>query len=107
MVYGSKGNSGLAPERVYWAQLDIPFREMLTRLPDDVVEEDGVKSYGGAEIPRWARTVRQAAYSAFNAVADGLDTSIRGRKAVAVAQNELRARLNQQLANVLAEGGKE
>jgi len=70
-------------ERRYWARLDLPFRQLLERLPQDYDEEND--AYGAVEMLRWLKTVRQAARDSFNEVTFSLDGSGRWLRAVAIA----------------------
>jgi CRISPR system Cascade subunit CasA len=84
----------LAPERSYWATLDIGFGGFLVRLVADCGKsEDGAIEYGRTEMPRWAEVVRGAAQGAFETVCSGLGTAPRVLKAVSLAESSFRRRL--------------
>jgi CRISPR system Cascade subunit CasA len=87
----------LAPGRVYWAELEGPFRRLLERLPEDVTEEDGRPVYGSAELPIWREAVRRAAGRAFESATRGLEQTARTFRAVSLAERELRFRLRELL----------
>ena len=78
----------------YWSQLEAPFKRLLIDLPSDrrTDEHDDVY-YGEKELPRWARTLHDAATSAFTIVTRSLDTSSRSLKAVAAVEPQFRAGL--------------
>jgi CRISPR system Cascade subunit CasA len=99
----------LAPERAYWPALETPFRQFLIALADDCMVEDGEDVYGRRELPRWATTLRRTAWAAFRHATNGLDTSARALKAVAVAEQDFGRRLHGVLGDLLAskpEGGE-
>lgn len=83
------------PDSLYWSQLEAPFRRLLIALPDDRSEpdEDDEYEYGLNSIPAWSSTLDQAARSAFLKVADNLDGSSRGLKALAGAERSFAAKL--------------
>jgi CRISPR system Cascade subunit CasA len=87
----------LDPGRIYWAQLEEPFRRLLERLPEDVIEEDGRPVYGETEMPTWREAVRAAALAAFDAATRGMEQSGRTLRAVSLAERDLRRRLYEQL----------
>jgi hypothetical protein len=86
-------------ERAYWPQLDIPFKDLLGKLPRDAEERGGPVEYGVTELPRWAETLRRAANTAFAAPTEGLDSSARSLKAVARAQRRLKWEVAKALAD--------
>lgn len=94
--------SHLAPGRVYWSRLEVPFCRLLVRLAEDVVvDEEGEPQYGRSALPEWAATLRRAALVAFDQVATALDGSARALKARAVAEREFRQQLHAILKNHL------
>jgi hypothetical protein len=64
----------LAPERIYWPALDIPFRQHILDLPGDVTANE-----------RLTGRIQQAAEDAWNAACDAVATNGRGFQAVAEA----------------------
>ncbi|MGH2532271.1 MAG: type I-E CRISPR-associated protein Cse1/CasA [Thermomicrobiales bacterium] len=87
--------SHLAPERVYWSALDLPFRRLIVDLADDVAfDAEGDEVYGTRALPHWGVDVAEAARAAFAAATDGLDGSARSLKAAAVGEREFRWLLN-------------
>ncbi|MBX6770504.1 MAG: type I-E CRISPR-associated protein Cse1/CasA [Chloroflexi bacterium] len=83
----------LAMETRYWSYLEAAFHTLLVELPADRAESHGEVTYGCQALPAWAREVRQAALTAFAAGSEGLMTVPRTTKAVARAENTLRAAL--------------
>ncbi len=82
-------------ERVYWARLDVLFRQFLVKLEADRrPDEGGSWVYGETEFPAWVQQVRSVAKAAFAQTAGSLDTSARSLKAVAVASREFNRRLS-------------
>jgi hypothetical protein len=87
----------LDAEARFWSRLEVPFRQLVERLPEDRrADPDGEEDdwiYGEEELPIWADQVARAARSAFREVTDGLGTSGRTLKAVARAEAEFGRRL--------------
>lgn len=82
-------------ERVYWARLDMHFRQFLVNLEADRRrDEDSAWVYGETEFPTWVRQVRTVAREAFAEATGSLDTSARSLKAAAVAGREFNRRLS-------------
>lgn len=75
--------------RVYWSQLETPFRTVLETLPQSREEA----------LEAWQELLHRAAWSAFNGVADNLGTTPRILKAVVNAQGQLAAGLAKALPN--------
>lgn len=76
----------LAPGRVYWSRLELPFKQLLIDLAEDRTDEYGEVVYGARALPVWAQQVQEAARTAFNQATASLDSSARSLKAVARAQ---------------------
>jgi CRISPR system Cascade subunit CasA len=73
-------------ESRYWATLDRAFPFLLDALPQDTrTEADGITRYGYEELPKWTKTVQNAARDAFTASIE----SIRNYKARAAALRTL------------------
>lgn len=74
-------------ESRYWATLDRAFPFLLDALPQDArtEEADGITRYGYEELPKWTKTVQNAAREAFTASIE----SIRDYKARAAALRAL------------------
>lgn len=75
--------NGLAPGRIYWAQLGAPFTRLViavTERPDRALVD-------------WADEIEQAARGAFGRIMAGLDTSARALKAGARAEREFESHL--------------
>lgn len=77
-------------ERDYWARLDLPFRQLVERLPADRGE---LQAYGERLMPQWGETVRRAARASFNEVTRSLDTSGRWMRALALTEPMFLGRL--------------
>jgi hypothetical protein len=84
--------ASLAPERVYWPALDIPFRRHIVELPGDP---------GASE--RLAREIERAAIAAFDSACDAMATNGRGFRAAAEAGPAFRAFLARAIRPLLPE----
>lgn len=83
-----------APDRLYFSQLETPFRRLMLALPQDQTDDgEGGIDYGGKEIPTWERVLQQAAKTAFMNVTSGLGGVIRTLKAVAQVEGRFLAAL--------------
>lgn len=76
--------------RIYWAQLETPFRLTMEALPGDRT----------AALGEWRQRLLNAAWSAFNHVADSLDNTPRSLRAWVQAQGQLAAGLAKTLPAV-------
>lgn len=76
-----------AVERDYWVRLEIPFRQTMERLPDDVE---------GA-MTAWRETIRRTAWAALDRVASNLEHDPRNLKATVRARGQLAAGLGKVL----------
>jgi hypothetical protein len=76
-----------AIERDYWSRLEIPFRQLLEALPDDV---EGV-------LTGWRTTLRNTAWTAFERVARDLEHDPRNLKSTVRARDQLAAGLGKAL----------
>lgn len=93
-----------APGRAYWSRLEVPFKRLLVSLPRDVTESSsGEREYGRTEMPRWARTLRREAWSAFEVAVRGLDGSARSLRARAVAEAQFKWRIDRILRPYMGE----
>lgn len=91
------------PDRLYFSQLEAPFRRLLVKLPGDKEDDgEGGVDYGLKEMPIWNQVLRQAAQEAFNTITAGLGGSGRTLKAVAQVEDRFRWALNQKIS----EGGE-
>lgn len=95
--------SSLAPERAYWSVLDVPFRELIVRLPQDrTVDDDGRPSFGATELPAWAEVLRRAARAALaEAVRRVGGDRARALRAVAIAERDLARGLRKPLDQLI------
>jgi CRISPR system Cascade subunit CasA len=95
-----------APDRLYFSQLEAPFRELLVSLPEDwQKDEDGDLEYGGTELLQWGRALKLSAYGAFDTIGAGLGDSPRALKAMARVEVRFRAALDQEIRK-LSPGGE-
>jgi CRISPR system Cascade subunit CasA len=76
-----------AIERDYWSRLEIPFRQMLEALPDDI---EGT-------LTGWRETLHCTAWAAFDRVAGDLEYDPRHLKATVRARDQLAAGLGKAL----------
>jgi CRISPR system Cascade subunit CasA len=82
----------LAPERRFWAGLEVSFRTLLADLAGDDPE---------AAREAWAVALQRTVWAAFREGTSGLDRTARALEAVARAELELRRRLYDTLGNHL------
>jgi hypothetical protein len=75
----------LAPERRFWAGMEVPFRTLLADLVGHQPE---------AAHEAWAAVLQRAAWETFREATSGLDRTARALEAVAKAELELRRRLH-------------
>jgi hypothetical protein len=93
-----------SPTRLYFSQLEAPFRQLLVELPEDRDEdEDGDIEYGHKQLPQWGRVLRQAALDTFNTIATGLGESPRALKAVAQVEDKFQRILNTEIQKLSQE----
>jgi hypothetical protein len=77
----------IAPERLYWSRLELPFRQFLVRLADNPAERE-------QEVARWlCHELLPRARDAFDKTAGSLDQSARELRAVTLAGRRLGAEL--------------
>jgi len=92
-----------APARLFFSQLEAPFRRLLVELPEDLQEdEEGEIEYGSRNIPTWSLMLRHAARGALETIAADLGGSPRALKAVAQVEGHFRWVLNKKIS----EGGE-
>lgn len=95
-----------APDRLYFSQLEAPFRQLLVVLPEDrEVDEDGDIEYGRNQLPHWGRVLQQAAREAFKTITDALGGAPRALKAVAQVEDKFHRILNTEIRK-LSPGGE-
>lgn len=95
-----------APERLYFAQLEAPFRKLLVEMPEDRHEdEDGDLEYGRRTLPQWGRVLKDAALKSFEIVTAELGASPRALKAVAQVEDRFWRVLNAEIRK-LSVGGE-
>jgi len=76
----------LGATRRYWARLEVPFKELLVRLPSDRNGVGEEVEFGLNEVPRWAGQLRHTARDVFAETTRGFDGSARALKAVTQAE---------------------
>ena len=76
-------------ESRYWATLDHTFQELLLALPEDKSNDGNGITYGNVELPKWTKTIQDAAREAFT---DSI-ASIRNYEARAKALRALQWKL--------------
>ena len=76
-------------ESRYWATLDRTFQELLLALPEDKSNDGNGITYGNVELPKWTKTIQDAAREAFT---DSI-ASIRNYEARAKALRALQWKL--------------
>lgn len=88
-----------AVERGYWWRLELPFKSLLSSLPE-VSNEDTAPGETAVEAT-WAMEVLDAARTAFTEVTRSLDTSARSLKAVAQAERGFNGNLERRRRDYL------
>jgi CRISPR system Cascade subunit CasA len=81
----------LAPERRFWPNLEVPFLQLMTKLPTLEASDRS------AEIFRWRAQVRGIARRAMEETVRDLNTTKRALRAVAVAEREFNRSVMQTL----------
>lgn len=81
-------------ERDYWTRLDLPFRRLLERLPQDH-HASAAQPYGATLMPEWARTIRHAARASFEDVHRSLEQDGHWLRALALTEPMFHARLRE------------
>ena len=92
----------------YWSSLSTPFHGYLESLgmSQGIADEDARDSASNAGFEAWKRSVRNAALDAFTQASSGVTQNVRGLRAQAIAETELRRRLAA-VARKLLDGGGE
>jgi hypothetical protein len=87
--------SSLGSEMQYWASLSIPFHVFLESLglSQQLSGEDNQHSAQDTAFAVWKGSVRNAALDAFTQASSGVTQNVRGLRAQAIAETELRRRL--------------
>jgi CRISPR system Cascade subunit CasA len=94
----------LNTDSFYWSQLEAPFKQLLTDLPNDLTEDDEEEiEYGRKQMPAWAHTLHEVANEAFSIATRSLDGTSRSLKAVAVAERSFHVKLRGVLGSYLDE----
>lgn len=98
--------SSVGSEVQYWSSLSTPFYEFLESLgrSQGITDEKVRDSAGNIGFEAWKRTVRNAALDAFTQASSGVTQNVRGLRAQAIAETELRHRLAG-IARKLLSGG--
>jgi hypothetical protein len=79
----------------YWSSLGTPFQEFLESLAESqrLTDEDLRDSASNAGFDVWKTLVRTSVLDAFNRASSGVTQNVRGLRAQAIAETELRRRL--------------
>jgi hypothetical protein len=98
--------SSFGTEIQYWASLSIPFHVFLESLgvSQRLSGEDHQHSAQDAAFAVWQHGVRIAALDAFTQASSGVTQSVRGLRAQAIAETELRRRLSAAARKLLGGG---
>ena len=98
--------SSLGSEIQYWSSLSTPFCEFLESLgrSQRITDEEARDSAGNGGFEAWKRNVRNAALDAFTQASSGVTQNVRGLRAQAIADTELRRSLAK-VARKLMGGG--
>ena len=93
----------------YWSSLSIPFHAFLESLArsQGITDEDARDSAINAGFEMWKRRVRNAALDAFTQASSGVTQNVRGLRAQAIAETELRRRLAAVARKLLGGGDAE
>ena len=85
----------LGPEIQYWSSLSTPFYEFLESLgrSQGITDEEARDSAGNAGFEVWKRYVRNAVLDSFTQASSGVTQNVRGLRAQAIAEADLRRRL--------------
>lgn len=99
--------SSLGTEIQYWASLSMPFHVFLESLgvSQQLSGEDNQHSAQDAAFDVWKRSVRNAALDAFTHASSGVTQNVRGLRAQAIAENQLRRSLAHIAGKLLGGGG--
>ena len=86
---------GFGAEIQYWSSLSIPFPDFLENLgrSQRLTNEDDRDNAQDAAFAAWKHHIREAAQDAFTLVTSGVTQNVRGLRAHAIAETELRRRL--------------
>ena len=101
--------SSLETEIQYWASLSIPFHVFLESLgvSQQLSGEENQHSAQDTAFAVWKRNVRSAALDAFTQASSGVTQNVRGLRAQAIAETELRRRLAAAARKLLGGGNAE
>ena len=85
----------LSSEIQYWSSLSTPFYEFIESLcrSQGIADEESRDSVSNLGFEAWKRNVRTAALGAFTEASSGVTQNVRGLRAQAIAETELRRRL--------------
>jgi CRISPR system Cascade subunit CasA len=86
---------GFGAESQYWSSLTTAFAEFLECLGKSqrLIDEDARDIANNAGFEAWKRYIRTSALDAFTRAASGVTQNVRGLRAHAIAETELRRRL--------------
>ena len=85
----------LGSEIQYWSSLSTPFYQFLESLgrSQGITDKETRDSAANVSFEAWKRSVRSAALDAFTRASSGVAQNVRGLRAQAIAETELRRRL--------------
>ena len=101
--------STIGAELQYWSSLSTPFYEFLESLgrSQGITDEEARDSAGNVGFEAWKRSVRDAAIKAFNQASSGVTQNVRGLRAQAIADTELRRNLAKVARKLMGDGDAE
>lgn len=85
----------LDAERVYWSRLEVPFKRLLAKLPEDRNEYGG---YGEHRLAEWKAILRSTVMAAFEESTRKMDQSTRNLRPLARAEGQLRRKIHPHLS---------
>ena len=85
----------LDAERVYWSRLEVPFKRLLAKLPEDRNEYG---RYVEHRLAEWKAMLRSTVLAAFEESTRKMDQSTRSFRALARAEGQLRRKIHPYLS---------
>ncbi|MCY3659248.1 MAG: type I-E CRISPR-associated protein Cse1/CasA [Caldilineaceae bacterium] len=85
----------LGAERTYWSRLEVPFKQLLAKLPED---RDEYGEYGEHSLAEWKTILRSSVMDAFKKSTSAMAQSARNFKAIAHAEGCLRRMTHRHLS---------
>jgi len=87
----------LASDRLYWVQLETPFRQLLRGLPgDESIRDDDVRyaEHRKTQLQLWFKTLKTSARGAYEKTAGNLESSARALRAAVTGEQRLSYQLH-------------